>query len=315
MMGGHVRTGTIAAAIAAATLLLVTGCASEHDNPFEGKMLYVDPDSSAANAAASESDATSRAAFERLASTPSAIWLLPEEHPTASIASYVAGVQADAVSKGQLTTYVVYGIPSRDCGNFSAGGTTSADYHDWIVGIAEGIGTTKTTLILEPDALALSPECGTEAATATFLNDAIGALSASNAAIYLDGGHSNWLPAEQMAQLLEAAGVDRVRGFATNVSNYNATAAEHEYGERLSALVGGAHYVVDTSRNGNGSNGEWCNPAGRALGDTPSGVSGAGAQDANLWIKTPGESDGNCNGGPSAGQWWPESALALVRGN
>ena len=35
--------------------------------------------------------------------------------------------------------------------------------------------------------------------------------------------------------------------------------------------------------------------------------------DAYLWVKTPGESDGTCNGGPRAGQWWPEYALGLSR--
>ncbi len=36
-------------------------------------------------------------------------------------------------------------------------------------------------------------------------------------------------------------------------------------------------------------------------------------KDANLWVKRVGESDGSCNGGPSAGQWWPEYAIALAR--
>jgi endoglucanase len=35
--------------------------------------------------------------------------------------------------------------------------------------------------------------------------------------------------------------------------------------------------------------------------------------DAFLWIKAPGESDGTCNGGPSAGTWWPDYALGLAQ--
>ncbi len=31
-----------------------------------------------------------------------------------------------------------------------------------------------------------------------------------------------------------------------------------------------------------------------------------------LWIKRPGESDGDCKGGPKAGDWWPEYALGLA---
>jgi endoglucanase len=31
-----------------------------------------------------------------------------------------------------------------------------------------------------------------------------------------------------------------------------------------------------------------------------------------LWVKRPGESDGSCNGGPAAGQWWRDKALELA---
>jgi endoglucanase len=30
-------------------------------------------------------------------------------------------------------------------------------------------------------------------------------------------------------------------------------------------------------------------------------------------VKPPGESDGECNGGPAAGRWWPEYALGLAQ--
>jgi cellulase/cellobiase CelA1 len=32
----------------------------------------------------------------------------------------------------------------------------------------------------------------------------------------------------------------------------------------------------------------------------------------NLWIKTPGESDGECRGGAPAGRWFPERAADLI---
>ena len=108
------------------------------------------------------------------------------------------------------------------------------------------------------------------------------------------------------------AGVAQARGFATNVSNYNATDLEQAYAAQISSLTGGAHFVIDTSRNGNGSDGQWCNPPGRALGAEPSVSPSGSAQDANLWVKPPGESDGTCNGGPPAGQWWRDYALGLI---
>jgi endoglucanase len=41
-------------------------------------------------------------------------------------------------------------------------------------------------------------------------------------------------------------------------------------------------------------------------------VDDATSLDALLWVKLPGESDGACNGGPAAGQWWQEIALELA---
>jgi endoglucanase len=72
--------------------------------------------------------------------------------------------------------------------------------------------------------------------------------------------------------------------------------------------------VIDTSRNGRGADGDkWCNPAGRALGSRPTAITGEPLADAFFWVKTPGESDGNCNGGPAAGEWWAENALGLAQ--
>jgi len=288
---------------------------STPDNPFSGRTLYASPDSSAAVAASAAEGTDEAAAFTDLAETPTAIWLLPEVHPTASITDFVYAVMADAVTRSQVPVFVVYGIPGRDCGNFSAGGLDAEEYPHWVSAIAAGLGSYEAILVVEPDALALSPSCDSEEGTTALVAEAVSRLSlATGATIYLDGGHSHWLPPEQMAPLLLAAGVERVRGFSTNVSNFNTTEDERAYAEALSELLDGAHYVIDTSRNGNGSNGEWCNPSGRAIGDTPTGVDDGSAQDASLWIKNPGESDGECNGGPAAGHWYPAQAIELSRG-
>mgnify|MGYP006178470417 FL=1 len=119
---------------------------------------------------------------------------------------------------------------------------------------------------------------------------------------------------EVVAQRLHLSGVDVADGFALNTSNFIATAENTAYGERVSRRLGGSHFVIDTSRNGGRvADGEWCNPSGAALGQAPTTETGHGLLDALLWIKRPGESDGTCNGGPEAGQWWGEYALGLVR--
>ncbi|MFC7470564.1 glycoside hydrolase family 6 protein [Actinomadura keratinilytica] len=115
------------------------------------------------------------------------------------------------------------------------------------------------------------------------------------------------------------AGVAEADGFSVNVSNFYSTEDSVAYGKELSAKVGNKPFVVDTSRNGNGpfTGGDpaerWCNPPGRALGEVPTTKTGDDLVDAYLWIKRPGESDGECKGGPKAYQWWPEYALGLAK--
>jgi endoglucanase len=132
--------------------------------------------------------------------------------------------------------------------------------------------------------------------------------------VYIDAGHPFWVNAEEMATRLRSAGIESARGFSINVSSFASVSDNVTYGTYLSNLLGGKRYLIDSSRNGNGRapNGEWCNPSGRALGQSGTLYAGTrGALDGVLWIKFPGESDGTCNGGPGAGQWWPEYATAL----
>lgn len=94
------------------------------------------------------------------------------------------------------------------------------------------------------------------------------------------------------------------------------------------------HFVVDTSRNGVGpwvpeasypQPETWCNPLDRGLGARPTTVTGDPLADALLWVKVPGESDGECHRGtagpedpargvvdPPAGAWFPDLARELV---
>ena len=131
-------------------------------------------------------------------------------------------------------------------------------------------------------------------------------------AVYIDAGNSRWQPPQVMASLLLAAGVSEARGFSLNVSNFDSTAAEESYGDKISALVPGAHYVIDTSRNGAAAAKTWCNPPGQALGVPPTVSTGDPLVDALLWIKLPGTSDGPCHGGPPAGTFWLPYALRLA---
>ena len=82
-------------------------------------------------------------------------------------------------------------------------------------------------------------------------------------------------------------------------------------------LTNGAHYVIDTGRNGAGPSDDplyWCNPSGRALGVAPTTETAGAHADAYLWVKRPGESDGSCDRGePAAGRFVNQFAIELAR--
>ncbi len=141
-----------------------------------------------------------------------------------------------------------------------------------------------------------------------------------NVWVYLDAGNAGWIkPPSRLVRPLRSAGVASANGFSLNVSNFYTTTATMRYGNELSDRLGKAHYVIDTSRNGNGPAPaadplHWCNPPGRALGRVPTTRTGRARVDAFMWVKPPGVSDGSCRpGAPAAGQWWGNYALELVQ--
>jgi endoglucanase len=286
--------------------------------PAVGTIIVAPDESKAAKSAAEEGqDPDEAAAAAYLAAQPTAYWLTPELDPADKVWDRIAHLAAEAREQRAALAVVVYGLPGRDCGNHSAGGLDPDAYVEWTDLIGQALrnaSDVQKIVILEPDSLALAPECGNMAERVPQLAGAVDRIAGVNTWIYLDGGHSAWLPPEQMADLIRQVGVlDTVRGFATNVSNYQTTSAEFDYAHRVSELLGGAHAIVDTSRNGAGPAGsEWCNPPGRLVGDA-GGTYGDDVVDTNLWIKPAGESDGVCNGGPAAGVWWPEAAVELTR--
>lgn len=286
--------------------------------PGPGTVVLASDRTKAAEAAASETPGSpEQDAAAYLAAQPTAYWLVPEADPPGDVGTRIAQLAHEARVQSARLAVVVYGLPSRDCGNYSAGGLDPAAYADWTREIGAALTAASDVspiVILEPDSLALAPDCGNLRERAGQLSDAIDALASEQTWIYLDGGHSDWRPVSEMASIMrQVSELDQVRGFATNVSNFNATADEVRYARALStALGGGLRAVIDTSRNGAGSTRDWCNPPGRLVGE-PGGTIGDDVVDTNLWIKPPGESDGTCNGGPAAGRWWPEGAVELTR--
>ncbi|MFS7878513.1 glycoside hydrolase family 6 protein [Streptomyces asiaticus] len=318
------------AAVCLAVMLPLSGC-----RMFESSMrrggLWVNPDSPAARQAHErehEGKNGDAALIRRIAQQPVAEWFGP-----APPRERARSITESAARTGSTPVLVAYHIPYRDCGRYSAGGARNrAAYRWWIEQFTLGIGDRRAIVVLEPDAVAqLVDGCvprRLRKARLEMLRDAVALFAAlPHVKVYLDAGNPSWIknPARLVRPLREA-GIEQADGFALNVSNFQPTRRTKAYGHRLSTALDKAHFIIDTSRNGNGplrargaarhgigARDRWCNPPGRALGEPPSTHTGDPLVDAYLWIKRPGESDGTCNGGPPAGHWWTKYALGLAR--
>jgi endoglucanase len=288
-------------------------------NPFKGMKLWVDPESLSMLTANSlrKKDPEKAKILDRIAQQPQALWVGDWNK---DVKRYIENIIGKTKADGAAPIFILYNVPGRDCGQHSAGGLKTADeYRRWIREVAQGAGQEKVVFILEPDALGLLDKCLTKEQQAERLSiiwDAVKVLRQNpNAAVYLDAGHAHWAPASAMAERLKGAGIEDAHGFALNVSNYVWDAENIKFGHEVSKLVGGAPFILDTSRNGNGQDPklEWCNPPGRKIGKLPTLETGDPLIHAFLWLKRPGESDGECNGGPKAGAFWLDQAIELAK--
>jgi endoglucanase len=278
--------------------------------------LYVQSKPAVEASKASLTNPVDVALLQKILNQPGAMWLNGNQYDSNDA---IQRVTAAARTSNTVPTFVLYNIPYRDCGSYSSGGAKSADeYRGWINRVADAIGNSGGLVIVEPDALAQlnCAPADKRSERLELLRYAVDTFaSRTNARIYIDAGHPFWVNAEEMTTRLRNAGVANATGFSLNVSNFVSVEDNVRYGNFISASLGGKRYVIDTSRNGNGPDTSlgWCNPRGRAIGPQPRLFAGESALDAFLWIKYPGESDGSCNGGPSAGQWWLDYALELSR--
>lgn len=335
-MYGNKGAGARASMAVLGAALLLAGCSSGGgggtdeesgapvtQQPKNADPFWVNPDGNAAEQVAAYAKAgrgDDAAQIRKIAGQPTGEWIGPENPEQEARGFTEAADQAD-----RAAILVLYNIPHRDCGQFSQGGAADGNaYRTWIDAVARGIGDRPATVILEPDAiLHLVNQCTPEEFRGErydLLKGAVTRLtSLKNTKVYLDAGNAGWGHPDQIFEPLRAAGIDRADGFAVNVSNFYATGDSIAYGKQLASKVGNKHFVVDTSRNGNGPytqgkpDENWCNPPGRALGENPTTKTADPLVDAYLWIKRPGESDGTCRGGPKAGDWWADYALKLAK--
>lgn len=301
--------------------------ASPLSRPFAGARLAVDPDTAAARYQ------RTRAApwLSAITGVPQARWL-NGPRDLAAVPGYVTAARA----QGALPVLVAYDIPDRSCDGFKEGAPSDDfgvaeprpdSYAAFVRGLVRQLGGTRSVIVLEPDAL--SADCYTPARGAV-LKQATLELERAGHYVYLDAGHAGWRSSGETAQRLLDAGVTTAEGFSLNVSSRATPASTARYGEEISELVGGRDYVVDVGRAGVSAAapagvdpGDWCNPPNQVLGPRPT-TQGRPAEAphlaATLWIKPPGESDGNfgpeignCHGETTPpGEFSPEQARTLI---
>lgn len=248
----------------------------------------------------------------------------------------VPGYLAAAERQRAVPVLVAYFIPHRGCSDSKEGAPYSdygADmprpdsYSSWIKAVVAALGPRRAVVVLEPDAVAM--DCFDDDRAST-LRGAIADLVAARHHVYLDAGNPNWVSAPVMAERLIRAGVADAEGVSLNISNRYPTDQVARFGEELSGLLGGRDYVVDTSRNGfdgptePSAAADWCNRPDQALGVQTLGTEIPAQWShmaAGLWIKPPGESDGdqadfpdeNCHGETvRSGLFSPRQARQLI---
>ena len=288
--------------------------------PAASSPFYVNPNSAAAAwVKAHASDPRAAVIRQKIANQPQGKWV---GDWTPNIEQEAASYTEAAAVAGKTPVFVAYNIPGRDCGQYSSGGAGSAAaYKTWLRGFVRGVGQRSAVVILEPDALPLLLDCqqGTNTKLVTnLLSFAVNEFNkgAPNTKIYLDAGNSSWKPAADMAARLKAANIGNAAGFSLNTSNYRTTDESRRYGNEIVRKLGGnTRFVIDTSRNGAGPGSDWCNPAGRKLGTTSRKVAGSKGLEMLLWVKAPGESDGDCGvgKGSAAGEFLPQVAFEMAK--
>ena len=316
------------AAVAALTLAACSSGSSQQSSqapqtvvPPAASEFWVDPASEAAKQVEQwrqDGRIADAAELEKIARQPVARWIGSEGDTT----NEVKGVVGEARQAGRTPVLVAYNIPNRDCGQYSSGGAQDEDsYRSFVQQMADGLGGSKAVVILEPDALAQTlTKCeGDQGDREGLLSEAVKTLSGAGGEVYIDAGNPGFVTdTGQLADGLRKSGIADAAGFALNVSNFQSNDAVESYGKKVSDQLGGKKFVIDTSRNGNGSYSgpeqpTWCNPPGRALGTPPTRDTGDSRVAAFLWIKEPGDSDGSCRGSPDAGDFMPEYALGLAK--
>lgn len=302
-------------------------------NPLAGARFFVDPQSEAATAA------RRNPALSVIASQPGTARFGVFSYGSPYVGNIQTAVsryltRAASTSPGAVPLLATYTLVHGVKGNGDSPAQVAA-YHSFIDGFAQGIGSYRAVLFLEMDSVITMPSLNAHGQQTRLgeLSYAISTLTANcpHIVIYLDAGAADALHARDAAGYLNRAGIAKIQGFFLNATHFDWTSKEIRYGNQISAMTGGKHFVVNTGENGQGplvppnivsyGNEILCNPINRGLGPKPTTKTGYPKVDLFAWTTNPGESGGQCSdqpgyelpGAPPTGAYWSKYAAMLVK--
>jgi hypothetical protein len=221
------------------------------------------------------------------------------------VQNYLCRMQrTDPAAAAEITTYFV-----KHGGGCSGNGGAHPNFDAEVQGLKNAVGNFPALIFVEEDAI--DTICWKNAAAVkgreALLKYEIDQLSQlPHALLYVEGGTSDATSPKQAARVLNASDASKIRGFFLNDTHFNWADKEIQYGNKVSKLTGGLHFVVDTRGDGNGpkrnphpvtqGNEELCNPPDRGLGPIPGASDGTSYGmyspylDGFVWVTTPGES-------------------------
>ncbi|WDK23083.1 glycosyl hydrolase family 6 [Colletotrichum graminicola] len=276
------------------------GRATASTHPFEGRKLYANPEWAQKleithKSFLNKGDTTNAGKVRTIQNIGTFVWV-SNTAMLADIDTAIKGARAAQAKTGQKQTVglVLYNLPDRDCSAGESAGESSVDknglqlYKDtFIKPYTEKLAAATDlhfAVILERDALA-------NAVMSTDVS--LSCMQYDHVSLYIGAANGGWLgwdsnlgpAAEEFSKVVKVAGKNAmIRGFSTNVSNYNPLFANQplsyargskSYDESHYALSLAPHleanslpsqFIIDQGRISYSRKdwGEWCNvsPAG-----------------------------------------------------
>ncbi|MCW2755078.1 MAG: Fibronectin, type domain protein [Marmoricola sp.] len=204
-----------------------------------------------------ESTGTQRALLAKIALRPRVQWFTATTqngNAAATIRERIGQFQQG--DPNAYAQFAIFGLYPNGEGRRSdpISAAQQARYRTWINQIAQGIGTSKVILVLEPDlAVAWGGwRPGVRFALAAYAAKVLGALP--NTTVYLDGSDADWLKPAKAVLMLRRSGIAHVDGIALGATHYWSTSANIRYGvnliHRLAAVgIANKTLVIDTADN------------------------------------------------------------------